>query len=92
MEKITQIVQVVMDTWHIWAPAIAAIGGVVIACLNAISRVKTAVDEFKDDRTIKDTNQKLSELLERNKELVKTNKILIDEIKRIKGYADEVEK
>ena len=92
MDKFYQIVQVIVDTWHIWAPAVAAIGGVVIACLNAISRVKSAVDEFKDDRTIKDTNKQLHTLLEQNKELVKTNKILIDEIKRIKGYTDEVER
>ena len=81
-ETITLILQYA----SIWAPALVAIFSTAASVIFAIAKVKTALTEMTQSKN--NLGQKVSQLITENQELNRTNKILIDEITRIKGYAD----
>jgi hypothetical protein len=92
MEELTNIL---MTQVSIWAPSAAAIIGIVISVLKVISCIntsmteaKTALQALKSDKTFKDLAAKLDTAIKDNAVLKQQNDILIDEIKRIKGYRE----
>lgn len=86
--EITALIELIVSYVSIWAPSIVAILGVVALIVKGINEVRVAVKELKSDQTIKNLASKLEESLAANKELVETNKILIDQVTRIQGYVD----
>lgn len=86
--EITALVELIVSYVSIWAPSIVAILGVVALIVKGVNEVRVAVKELRSDQTIKDLASKLEEALATNKELVETNKILIDQVTRIQGYVD----
>lgn len=74
----------------IWAPSLAAIIGVVCTVVIAAAKVKDAFEVFKKDETLKGIESKLISLSNENKELTRCNKLLLDELTKIKGYADNM--
>lgn len=81
-ETITLILQYA----SIWAPSLVAIFSTAATVIFAIRKLKNALIGLTHSKD--DLGQKVSELISENQELARTNKILIDEITRIKGYAD----
>lgn len=72
----------------IWAPSLVAVLGVVATVVLAIAKTRAAIQEFKGGNEIKDlidTNKKQGEYIE---ELVRCNKLLLDQITHIQEYAD----
>lgn len=82
------IITVICEQVAIWAPSLVAILGMVATILAGLNKVKEAIETFKSDRTLKDLETKLNKTLNENQEIVRTNKLLLEEITRIKDYAD----
>lgn len=70
----------------IWAPAITAVLGIIIA----VAKITSTLNELKADNTLKEVKAQLAAQNKENSELVRTNKLLLDELKHIKNYADSV--
>ena len=87
-----EILRIIMEYISIWAPSLVAILGVVVTILTALGKTKEAFENLKGDKTLKDVNDKLTTLASENEELIRCNKLLLENITRIKGYADEVKK
>lgn len=71
-----------------WAPAIMAVLAIAFIFVKARSSIKELrnTDDFKALKT------ELRGLASQNAELSRTNKLLLDQITRIEGYADNVPK
>lgn len=82
------MIEIIFEYVAIWAPSLVAVLGVVISVLTAISKTKSAINEFKDDESVKELTVKIDKLSSENEELVRTNKLLLDQITKIKGFAD----
>lgn len=86
------ILEVVIQYASIWAPSLVAILGVCTTVLIALSKTKEAFEKLNKDETLKEVNNKLSTLSRENAELVRCNKLLLEQITKIKNYADEIKR
>ena len=76
----------------LWLPALVAILGTVGTVLGALAKTKAAVAEFKDSTELKSAITEMKRLSAENQELNRNYKLLLDEITKIKGYADAKKK
>lgn len=74
------------------APALIAILGIAATVVAALHKLSSAIKEWKKDASLAETSSQLQRLTEENHELVRCNKLLLDKITQIEGYADEVKK
>lgn len=72
----------------IWAPALVAVLGIATTVILAINKVRAAIKEFKKDDFVKQLAERCERLAASNEELTRTNSLLLDEMAKIKGYAD----
>jgi len=86
------ILAIIIEYVAIWAPSLVAVLGVATTVITAISKTKTALEALKKDETIKHMEQKFEEMASQNEELVRCNKLLLDQVTHIKNYADEKKK
>lgn len=89
------MIELIIQYVSIWAPSLVAILGVVSTILKA----RSMISELSKDETIKelkskvlDLENKLSDRMSKEDELIELNKMLIDKITQIKGYADHKKK
>lgn len=83
------IIALIIQYAAMWAPALVAILGVVATVITAINKCRDAIQEWKDDKTLKEVNEKLEKVAAENEELIHCNKLLLDKITKIKDYADK---
>lgn len=83
-----EFIDIISQYVSIWAPSLVAILGTVATVILSISKVKSAIDTLKDEAAIKELNAKLKDLAAENAEIVRCNKLLLDQITKIQGYAD----
>lgn len=83
-----EILRIIMEYVSIWAPSLVAVLGVVITILTAISKTKDFINTIKNDVDFKAIKDKLEKTSRENEELVRCNKLLLDQITKIKDYAD----
>lgn len=83
-----EIIKIILEYAAIWGPSLVAVLGTVYTVLVAIGKCKEAADKLKNDTTLKDLGTQFARLAKDNEDLVYTNKLLLDEITKIKGYAD----
>lgn len=90
-----EILQIILDYAAIWAPSLVAMLGVVATIIGAYSKVKLAIaetrkatEELRSNKTIIEMENKFKELASQNEELVRTNKLLLEQMTKIRGYAD----
>jgi hypothetical protein len=76
----------------IWLPALVSILGIVGTVLGSIAKTKSAIAELKDSTELKNATLEMKRLSTENQELIRTQKLLLEEITRIQNYADEVKK
>lgn len=86
------MMEILMTYVAIWAPSLVAVLGVVASIVLAINKATAAIRDIKLDKTFVELNNKLSTMAKENEELVKCNKLLLDQITKIKDYADQKEK
>lgn len=82
------MVDIIVTYATIWGPAIAAIGGILITVVKAIGTVKSHIDSMKEDTDFKDLKNEVGVVISENKELVRCNKLLLDQLTKIQGYAE----
>lgn len=85
---ITEILELIVEYVAIWAPSLVAILGTITTVLLALNKCKDAILEWKNDQTLKDVKDKLTIISQENEELVRCNKLLLEELTKIQGYAD----
>ena len=83
-----EILQIIIEYVSIWAPSLVSIIGIVVTILTALGRTKEAFENLKADKTLLELNKKLEKLASENEELVRCNKLLLDNITKIKDYAN----
>jgi hypothetical protein len=81
MEIITALL---MTYLPMWAPAIVAVLGVAVMVFKGLRTVK----EIRNTEDFKALKTELRVLAAQNAELARTNKLLLDQITHIQGYAD----
>lgn len=82
------ILAIIIEYAAMWAPALVAVLGIVATVIGAISKCRDAIIELRNDTTISSMGAKLDALARENAELVRCNKLLLDQITKIQGYAD----
>ena len=83
-----EIVDLIVSYASIWVPAIVAVFGVIITVVKCMTEVKNYVDQLKDDKDLRDVKNNTAEIVKENRELMRQNKMLLDNITRIKDYTD----
>lgn len=85
MITITALVEMII----IWLPALVSILGIVGTVLGSITKTKKAIAEIKDSTELREATAEMKRLATENQELIRTQKLLLDNITRIQNYADE---
>ena len=80
--------QIITEYLAIWAPSLVSIVGIIVAIIPTVQKIADHLKALKEDKTLVELSNKLERLASDNKELVRCNKLLIDQITKIKDYAD----
>lgn len=88
----TELIAIIMSQVSIWLPSLVSVIGVVVAILSALSKAKAGIEEFKQDKTVKNLSVELQKALNENKEIKQELDIVIDELKKIENYRKELNK
>lgn len=86
------ILAVILEYAAIWVPSLVAILGTVATIVVALAKTKEAFAKLNKDETLREVKEKLVALSNENQELVRCNKLLLDQLTKIHGYADEKKK
>lgn len=81
---ITTLVEMII----IWLPSLVSILGIVATLCGAFAKTKAAIAELKDSEELKSATSEMKRLASENQELIRNQKLLLDEITKIKGYSD----
>lgn len=84
----TEILEIIVEYAAIWAPSLVAILGTITTVILALNKCRDAILAWKNDATLRDVKEKLTIISQENEELVRCNKLLLEELTKIKGYAD----
>lgn len=87
-----EIVDIIISYTAIWGPAILAIAGIIITVLKCMTEIRRHVEDLKNDTDLKDVKDNTAEIMVENKELIRCNKLLLDQLTKIQGYADAKDK
>lgn len=85
---ITTLIEMII----IWLPSLTAILGIAATIISALGKTKKAVAELKDSTELKEATAEMKRLASENQELIRNQKLLLDQITRIKGYSDAKKK
>jgi hypothetical protein len=88
----TELIEIIVSQVSIWLPSLVSVIGVVVAILSALSKAKAGIEEFKQDKTVKNLSADLQKALSENKEIKQELDIVIDELKKIENYRKELNK
>lgn len=88
----TEILKIIVEYVAIWAPSLVAILGIVSTVLVALSKTKEAFIKLNKDETLKELKTEMKRLISENEELVRCNKLLLDNYTKIKDYVDTKKK
>lgn len=83
-----EIIALIISYASMWAPALVAIFGTVTTVVLAINKCRDAIEGFKKDDTLRELKEEVKRVSQENQELVRCNKLLLEQITQIKGYAD----
>lgn len=84
-------IELVMQTAPMWGTALVSVASAVVCVVKAINRAKDAIDDFKADKTLKEVNDKLSEIAQKEEKLIKLENALINRITKIENYMEHKE-
>ncbi len=90
-----EIIDIIMAYASMWAPAIAAVAGIIATVILAIGKIKKAIDSWTESNTSEQTTldtlkSDLKTAIDQNTKLQSYNQKLLEELTRIKGYDVEV--
>lgn len=84
--------EIILTYVSIWVPALLAVLATVSSVIVAMAKTKSAIDEFRNSTEVKSLASEVKHLASENAELTRTNKLLLDEITKIKDYAENTNK
>lgn len=84
----TEISTLIMEQISLWLPSLSAIIAIVVAIIPTITKIKSALNEVRETKDIRELTTTIKLLQKENAEIIKENKILIDKIAHIEGYTD----
>lgn len=84
--------ELILTYVSMWAPALVAILGVVASVLFAVGKVKSAINDLRKTEDIANLTKELQTLAAENKELRHRESLILDEITKIKNYAENIRK
>ena len=84
----TEFYAVLIEHVAIWAPSLVSIVGFVAMLIPVFIKCRDYLKGLKEDKTLVELSEKLEAVACENKELIRCNKLLLDELTKIKGYAD----
>lgn len=87
MATITAVLAILVEYAAIWGPSIVAVLGIVVSVVTSLNKVKTAVEEFKQDKTIDNLREEMNLIEQDLRETNRQNALLLDELSKIKGYS-----
>lgn len=83
-----EIITLIIEYWSMWAPSVLSCLAVLAGLIPAIVKIKDGLNEIKKTQEFKEVKTKLETVAAENQELIRCNKLLIDKITKIEGYAD----
>lgn len=86
------MLELIISYISIWAPALVAMLGIAATVILSLGKVRAAIQEFKDEKTLAELYKKIDALTIQNAELTRCNKLLLDQLTKIQGYADQKNK
>lgn len=86
------LMKIVIEYVSIWAPSLVSVCMVIFAVITAISKITTLLESIKNSTDYNEVKTKLGEVSEENRELVRCNKLLLDQLTKINDYADHKKK
>lgn len=82
------VISTLIEMLIIWLPSLTAILGIVATIISAFGKTKKAIAELKDSTELREATAEMKRLATENQELIRNQKLLLDQITKIKGYAD----
>lgn len=79
------MIELILVYSSIWGPAVISIIGIISTVLGA----KAQINKLSQSTTLKKIEARLSELEKAEEENIRCEKLLLDKITHIKGYADK---
>lgn len=87
IEGITKLIEILVQYASIWGPSLVAILGIMISVVSSLAKVKTAVEDFKQDKTIDNLRSEMAVIEQDLRETNRQNALLLDELSKIQGYS-----
>lgn len=84
----TEFYTVLIEHIAIWAPSLVSIIGFIAMLIPVFIKCREYLKGLKEDKTLVELSEKLEKVACENKELIRCNKLLLDEITKIKDYAE----
>lgn len=87
MENFSALLELLVEYASIWGPSIVAVLGIVVSVVVSLGKVKTAIETFKQDKTIDNLKTEVSAVKNELQETNRQNALLLDQLSKIKGYS-----
>lgn len=87
IEALTALFGIVVQYASIWGPSVVAVLGILISVVSSLTKVKTAIEEFKQDKTIDNLRNEINTIGSELRETNRQNALLLDELSKIQGYS-----
>lgn len=84
----TEFYAVLIEHVAIWAPSLVSIIGFIAMLIPVFIKCREYLKGLKEDKTLVELSERLERVASENKELIRCNKLLLDEITKIKDYAE----
>lgn len=88
----SEIIKYITELWAIWAPSVTSIAATVATLFIAINKTNEVINSLKDNEEFKELKTALKKSLKDNETLKQQNDILIDELKKIKDYRENMQR
>lgn len=82
------VISTLIEMLIIWLPALVSILGIVGTVVSSFAKTKKAIAELKDSTELREATAEMKRLASENQELIRNQKLLLDQITKIKGYSD----
>lgn len=83
-----ETMQIITEYLAIWAPSLVSVLGIIVAIIPTVQKMADHLKALQEDKTLVEISERLEKLSQENKELTRCNKLLLDQLAKIKDYAD----
>ena len=79
---------VLIEHVAVWAPSLVSILGFIAMLVPTFIKCRDWLKGLKEDKTLVEISDRLEKVSRENSELVRCNKLLLDQLTKIQDYAD----